>query len=112
MSAIVANRARVHLKFPWWLRPFVMKSVVGITVGRRVYLAVARAREEVEGLLWHELTHVAQVNRLGFIRFYWLYVTEYVRHRRAGLGSSEAYRSISFEREAFAAEQAHGRLDV
>ena len=119
LSAIDQTRARVHLRLPWWLRPFLMRGVVGLTLGRSVYMAAGslhagadRLREELEALLWHELAHVAQINRLGLLRFYWRYAGEYVRHRRAGLPAAEAYRNISFEQQALAAERARGMLDV
>ena len=76
-----------------------MRSVAAITLGRRIY-----ARELSEALLWHELTHVRQMRRLGLVRFAWRYVGEYVGNLRSGMSASDAYRNISFEREAFAAE--------
>jgi len=99
MQTISDTRARVRYRFPWWLRPFLAGGVIGITIGRRVYIeskSVAHLR--------HELAHVRQVVAHGFIRFYWRYAIEYVRNRRAGMSSHEAYRNISFEREAVAAE--------
>ena len=77
-----------------------MRGVAGITIGRRVYVA-----SDDESLLRHELAHVRQVAALGFVRFYWRYAVEYVRNRRAGMSPSDAYRNISFEREALAAEK-------
>jgi hypothetical protein len=59
---------------------------------------------EAERLLRHELTHVRQVIALGVFRFYWRYLKEYIRNLRAGMSSSQAYRNISFELEATAAE--------
>lgn len=98
-------RARVRFRYPWWLRPFLMRGVAAITLGRRVYLAAGAAEPEIELLLRHELVHVQQIARLGLLRFYWRYVAEYISLRRRGLSSAEAYRSISFEAEAFAAEK-------
>ena len=107
-SAVDAARARVRWRYPFWLRPFLLRGVIGITLGRRIYFSPAmlqRPPAEVERIVRHELAHVRQVNRLGLIRFLWQYAREYVRHRRSGLTSSEAYRRISFEVEAHAAEQ-------
>ena len=84
---------------------FLFRGVAAITLGRRIYVAAGIAGPPLERLLRHELAHVAQIARHGLLMFYWRYVAEYVRHRRAGLSSIEAYRSISFEKEALAAEE-------
>jgi uncharacterized protein DUF4157 len=96
--------ARVRHGFPWWLRPFLRRGVIGITIGRRVYLAADLAGHDAEALLRHELAHVRQVATIGFARFYFRYAVEYLRNRRAGMPAADAYRNISFEREAMAAE--------
>ena len=57
-----------------------------------------------DALLRHELVHVRQAGELGVARFLWRYVAEYVRNRRRGMSHDAAYRAISFEAEAFAAE--------
>lgn len=83
------------------MRPFLMRGVAAITLGRRIWI---RAGEESEELLRHELTHVRQMTELGVLRFGWRYLGEYARHRFGGMPPDDAYRNISFEREAFAAE--------
>lgn len=106
-EAIDGARARVRL-FPWWLKPFLARNVVGITLGRTIFLSeqyVTSSSARVERLLRHELVHVRQVNQLGLFRFLWRYVAEYVRNLRAGMPSAEAYRNISFEVEAYEAEE-------
>ena len=95
------ERAIVRIGFPWWMRPFLMRGVAAITIGRRIWI---RAGEESEALLRHELTHVRQMRDLGVIRFLWRYLGEYVRNRLGGMSAVDAYRNISFERESFAAE--------
>ena len=87
---------------PRWLQLFVRRGVAGITLGRRIYI-----REKTAGrrLLLHELQHVRQIERLGVLRFYTRYLREYASHRRRGLPPEEAYRRISLEIEAFAAEE-------
>jgi hypothetical protein len=88
-----------------------------VVLGRRVFLS-RRAFDEIErrssdavALLAHELTHVAQYRRHGAPAFLGRYVREYLRQRFAGRSHAEAYRGISFEQEAYAAEveirQAH-----
>jgi hypothetical protein len=103
-QTISDSGAVVRDRFPWWLRPFLRRGVTGITIGRRVYLATDVAGHEMEALLRHELAHVRQVAAIGFARFYWQYGVEYLRNRRAGMSPTDAYRNISFEREATAAE--------
>jgi len=97
--------AKIRLNFPFWLRPFLQRGVIAITLGRRIYVSAKVTGEELERLLRHELKHVEQVNRLGILRFYWRYVREYVALRRSGLKSFEAYRRVSLEQEAAAAEE-------
>jgi hypothetical protein len=92
--------AIVSYRFPWWLRPFLFGGVAGITLGRRVYIE----GPDAVGILRHELVHVRQIQRLGALRFYWSYAREYVSNRLRGMNSAEAYRRISLEEEAFAAE--------
>lgn len=104
-TAIGATGARLRFRYPWWLRPFLARGVVAITLGRRIYVARELASAELEKLLRHELVHVRQVQRLGLVRFYVLYVVEFFRNLRAGMNASEAYRRISFEVEAFEAEK-------
>lgn len=87
-------------RFPWWLRPFLLRGVAGITLGRRIYIE----GENVEAILRHELVHFRQIQRLGVFRFYWSYVREYAGNRLRGMSPSDAYRKISLEEEAFGAE--------
>ena len=108
-ARIASLRARVGYGYPWWLRPFLDRNVVAITIGRRVYLSpslTSRASSELEKLLRHELAHVEQVLHHGLVRFLYLYAAEYIALRRSGLPADSAYRRISFEVEAFAAEEA------
>jgi len=98
--AIAENGANVRTRFPWWLRPFLLRGVAGITLGRRIYIEA----NDPLAILRHELTHLRQIQRLGICRFYWSYIREYAANRRRGLPSAEAYRRISLEEEAFAAE--------
>ena len=107
-QAIAEARARVRVGYPWWLRPFMARSVIGITLGRRIDLSAnieRRSEDYVSRLLRHELVHVAQVNRLGLLRFLILYVAEFLRHFWRVRSIHRAYHLISFEIEAYAAEQ-------
>lgn len=107
-SAIHDSRARVRVGYPWWLRPWLARDVIAITLGRRIYLsgkAVARSSAYLERLLRHELAHVRQVNRHGLIVFLVRYIAEFVRLFLRERSIHEAYRRISFEVEARAAEE-------
>jgi hypothetical protein len=108
LQRAVAGSGAIVKPFPFWLRPFLAPGVAGITLGRRIFVAgdlAGKPPAQIERLLRHELVHVRQVNRLGLVRFLWRYAGEYVRNRRAGLPSGDAYRRISFEQEAYAAEE-------
>jgi Domain of unknown function (DUF4157) len=105
-DAIADARARVRMGYPWWLRPWLMRDVAGITLGRRIYLSGKAAPAAMERLLRHELAHVRQINRLGLLVFYWRYVSEFGKHLWHVRSIHRAYALISFEREAAAAE--HG----
>jgi hypothetical protein len=82
-----------------------MGNVVGVTLGRRIYLARDIGERHLERFLRHELVHVRQIRQHGLLRFYWRYASEYLAHRWRGLSSAEAYRNISFEIEALASEE-------
>ena len=96
-----STEAIIRVGYPWWLRPFLHRGTIAITFGRRIYVADGHA---TDALLRHELVHVSQAGELGLLRFVWRYVAEYVRNRRRGMSPHDAYRAISFEAEAFAAE--------
>ncbi|HEX3579076.1 MAG TPA: hypothetical protein VHY33_10975 [Thermoanaerobaculia bacterium] len=97
-----SNEAIVRIGYPWWLRPFLHRRTIAITFGKRVYIAAGCA---TDALIRHELAHVRQAGELGVPRFLWRYVAEYVRNRRRGMAHDDAYRAISFEVEAYAAER-------
>jgi hypothetical protein len=101
----MSKEPRISHRFPWWLRPFLQRGVVGITLGRRIYLSAKLEGDALQRFTRHELVHVEQINRIGLLRFYWRYMREYVSLRRSGLKPFEAYPRISFEQEASAAEE-------
>lgn len=49
----------------------------------------------------HEAIHTAQMQELGYVGFYILYLLEWLRHLASGMNSNDAYHAISFEREAY-----------
>lgn len=58
-------------------------------------------RHPCEAITSHEKIHLRQIKDLGVIKFYYLYLKEYLIGRKRGLSHYEAYRQISFEREAY-----------
>ena len=104
LTVIDESKAKVCVGYPWWLRPFLMRGVIAITLGRRIYVREAMASASFERLMKHELAHVRQVHRLGLFRFLWQYFSEYARHWMRLRNGHAAYEAISFEIEACAAE--------
>jgi hypothetical protein len=104
-AAVADVKAKVRVGYPWWLRPLLMKDVIGITLGRRIYVRANLAELSLERLLRHELAHIRQIERHGLIGFYRRYLTEFVRHFVKVRSISRAYSLISFEIEAVAAEK-------
>lgn len=99
------SNAIIRRGFPWWLRPFLMRNVIAITLGRRIWIAGRVAEHEVAALVRHELVHVRQMGEIGFLPFLWRYLREYAGNRRRGMSHDDAYLAVSFEVEAFAAER-------
>jgi hypothetical protein len=94
--------------------PCPMRTVIGhraeaITLGEHVFVHPASFGGVLAGsrpdLVTHELVHVAQWRRERF-GFLPAYVGQYLRFRLLGVSHDAAYRSISYEMEAFAAGNA------
>jgi len=105
MAEIVNERARaiVRVGFPWWMRPFLYRDVIALTIGRRIW--ISPLVHEVEPLIRHELVHVRQMAEHGMLPFLWKYLRHYVRNRQRGMSHHQAYLAIPFEVEAVAAER-------
>jgi hypothetical protein len=104
MDAVSSAKARIHVGYPRWLRPWLARDVIAITLGRTIYVS-DRALERLEPLIRHELAHVRQVNHHGLLLFLARYLAEFVRHFWRVRSVSRAYAMISFEIEAAAAEE-------
>ena len=89
-----------------WMRLLLPRNVAAITLGRRIWIARELPPAEHEALLRHELVHVRQMEQLGVFVFVVRYLGEYLANRVRRMGHDAAYRAISFERKAFAAEAA------
>jgi len=71
---------------------------IAFTLGRTIYLHNASAQEFIQDQRWvkHELKHVEQFKRYGFIPFIALYTIETIRH---------GYHNNKYEKEARMAEK-------
>ena len=93
---------------PRWMRRLWRGPVAAMTLPWAIYVDREQLRTgDIGALVLHELVHVRQWNRLGPTRFLRLYLTDYIRGRRSGLGHEAAYRDIRFEKEARVAVARH-----
>ncbi len=52
-------------------------------------------------LIAHELTHVRQYQEMGFLKFLYRYLRDYLRSRIEGKDHYSAYLNVRFEQEAY-----------
>jgi hypothetical protein len=94
----IARRARVQRV------PLLPRGASGMTIGRFVFLLDDSKRAGNSKLIAHELVHVLQYRRQGYLafsgRYLWHYGRGMIRHR---LRHRVAYRNIPAEIEAYAA---------
>ena len=81
-----------------WIGGPVPPGASAITIGP--VISVRRHAADDARLLRHELVHVEQWRRLGFVGFLVRYVGSYLRWRLRGHGHWDAYRHIPLEIEA------------
>ena len=105
LDAIAEAGARVRVGYPWWLRPWLARDVIGLALGRRIYLRDEGSEEAICRLIRHELVHVRQAARLGLPLFLLRYVSEFSRNLWRYRSIHSAYSNLSFEIEARAAEE-------
>jgi RHS repeat-associated protein len=95
----------IQLGIPWW----AIGKPAGFTVGNTVYVDPAQYNESTAsglGLIGHELQHVQQFQSNGGIPgFGAKYIGEYLGKRLEGKNHRDAYRDISYEREAFTTQR-------
>lgn len=87
-------------------------QVHGITFGRHIFIKPNLITRDFENknklsleLVAHEIVHVLQYKKEGFIKFFYKYLTSYWRNLQTKKNWNadsrhEAYRDIPFEREA------------
>ncbi|HEX2834234.1 MAG TPA: DUF4157 domain-containing protein [Thermoanaerobaculia bacterium] len=83
-----------------------------ITIGNRIFFAAQPWRSyksktsEGVALAGHEVGHTIQYTDLGgILPFLSRYLGEYFANRRAGMGREEAYAAVSFEADAYLAQE-------
>jgi hypothetical protein len=87
------------------IRGFFPLSWFGIR-GIVLYPFVIFAPKHPDAILkHHEYIHWQQVKAHGFFYFYLIYLRDYLKGRKKGLNHDQAYREISFEKEAYLEEQ-------
>jgi hypothetical protein len=94
-SYFIKEKSLVARIASWKLRA----DRVAIVIGNTIYLHNTREDEFLQNKKWllHELKHIEQFNRYGFLRFIFLYLLESARH---------GYANNKFEIEARIAETA------
>ena len=85
---------------PWLFKYIFPKSVNAIALFPVAFVRNLKLKED-KRLIVHEKIHHKQQLELLVIPFYVLYVLEYVVLRLRRNNHDEAYRKISFEREAY-----------
>ncbi|MEP6801473.1 MAG: DUF4157 domain-containing protein [Acidobacteriota bacterium] len=96
-----------------WLARLVTRcfGADAVTVGRDIFLSptavrsIAARTEPGARLIAHEIQHVSQFAREGFLSFGIRYLAAYARGRFRGLRHDAAYSQIPFEIEARDAEE-------
>lgn len=79
---------------------FIAVNLFGVMFVREEYRDMLRHRT-----VNHEMIHTAQMKELFYIGFYIWYLVEYLIWLLRYLDTHKAYRSISFEREAYRNEK-------
>ncbi|RYZ83172.1 MAG: hypothetical protein EOP04_20490 [Proteobacteria bacterium] len=85
----------------------LLRRYSAIVIGRRCFIKDATYSER---LLRHEWIHQEQMDRVGVMRFYIIYLKDYFFNLCRYRNHDEAYSAIPFEREAYARENETGDL--
>lgn len=89
---------------PWLVDIITFGFARAITLFPFVFLTQSSDKANTQ-LINHERIHLRQQLELFIFPFYLLYLGEYIVHRLQGKSHYAAYRTISFEREAYDHEQ-------
>lgn len=85
-----------------WVRAMWRPGIMGVTQWRWILVdpQALADRHKLARLVLHELVHVQQFAEMGYVRFMYRYIRDYVSGRRAGMDPREAYLAIPAEVEA------------
>lgn len=87
----------------WFFKFWPLSRYEAITLPWGVYFK--HSFEETEpSTINHEMVHLEQIEKLGMIKFYFLYLKEYFMNLIKYRNHTKAYENISFEIEAYARE--------
>jgi len=101
------NRRHFWTKGIWVVVPFL--HVQGMTLFPFVLIRNKSLLSDPK-FVRHERIHLCQQIELWVLPFYVLYLWQYFTGRRQGLSHDQAYRQITFEREAYRYESQKGYL--
>ncbi|GMQ94172.1 MAG: hypothetical protein BMS9Abin12_1656 [Acidimicrobiia bacterium] len=94
---------------PPWMSRGLGPGISAITFGNCIFVSTDAYESVVSGrnstLLIHELVHVNQWRREGWLAFLARYMSDYLRNRLIGLDHMTAYRAIGFEAAAYDVSQ-------
>ena len=88
---------RTKEKYDHWFPKLL--SISAITIYPYILYSL-RANEIPKSLRFHELEHIDQVRRIGWVRFYLSYVLYYLANKASGMSHQKAYKEIPYEKEA------------
>lgn len=93
------------MKFNHWLLKILPHHYAAITLPWGVYFRHTED-ETPNRVIIHELCHIQQIKRDGALKFYSVYIYEYLKNLIKFKNHYEAYINISYEKEAYNAESA------
>lgn len=100
------NNFEIKHHYNHWLPSLF--GAIAVTFGRHIFYKDSKPED---WLVRHEEKHVDQYILYGTFGFLYKYITEYLAGRIKGKSHRQAYRNISLEVEARAAELRNGRSD-
>ncbi len=82
-----------------WLPKFIKKGA--ITLYPYIFLNCDLDTALQCNLLQHEWIHILQIQRIGFFKFYFTYIIQFLHNFLIYRSFSKAYSTISYEEEAY-----------
>lgn len=82
--------------------PYLFKAILKNYEAITIYPFVFYKNKPLNKLLLnHERIHFDQIQKCGVIKYYLLYIKEYILNRAKGMNHLDAYLNISYEKEAY-----------